>query len=113
MRVYTREQILGGKLERSNASRLVKNGFVPDRSADVVVLLDPYYIAVAKGATHGSVNEYDTHVPVIFLGPQIKPGTYAQPITPNDIAPTVASILGLPAPDGTAGQTLKQILSAR
>ena len=100
MRVYTREQILGGKLERSNASRLVKNGFVPDRSADVVVLLDPYYIAVAKGATHGSVNEYDTHVPVIFLGPQIKPGTYAQPITPNDIAPTVASILGLPAPNG-------------
>ncbi len=110
MRVYTREQILKGQLERDHAGRLVKNGFYPERSADLIVLFEPYWIPIPKGASHGSVNEYDTHVPVIFMGPEIKPGTYGEPIAPNDIAPTLASILGAGKLDGSAGRVLHEIV---
>lgn len=109
-RVYTRGQILKGKLEGDLASRLVKNGFNVQRSADVTVLYEPYWIDAPKIAVHGSVNDYDTHIPIIFMGPEIKPGTYDQPIAQNDIAPTLTFILGIRKPDGSVGRVLKEIV---
>jgi hypothetical protein len=34
-------------------------------------------------------------VPIIFMGPRITPGLYNAPCGPEDIAPTLALILGL------------------
>ncbi len=44
--------------------------------------------------SHGTPFDYDTHVPVIFLGPGIKAGHYYEKIAVNDIAPTLAAIAG-------------------
>jgi phosphopentomutase len=52
-----------------------------------------------SAATHGSAHWYDQHVPVIFMGPAFKPGRYATPASPADLAPTLASLIRLAMPD--------------
>ena len=60
-------------------------------------------------ATHGSPFGYDSHVPVIFLGPGIKAGHYYQKIMVNDIAPTLAAIAGVAQPGGSVGRVLQEM----
>lgn len=51
--------------------------------------------------------ERSTHVPLIFAGPGIKPGVCGQPAELLDIFPTLADLVGLPAPDFVEGISLK------
>jgi len=48
-------------------------------------------------------------VPVIFFGPGIKAGSYAERIAVNDVAPTLAAILGVEAPSGSMGRVLTEL----
>lgn len=109
-RVYTRNQIVNGAFT-SGLDGWVKNGFNYKRSGDLVYVLD---IAVAsywiKGSAHGSGNSYDTHVPLIFYGKGVKKGSTSQRSEIIDIAPTVATILGISFPNGTTGKPLHQML---
>jgi predicted AlkP superfamily pyrophosphatase or phosphodiesterase len=111
-RVYTRTQLLAGAEPSDAVSQRVSNGFYPARSGDLFVLYDPYWISAAEDASHGSVFDYDTHVPVIFLGPGVKRGMYDQNISPNDIAPTLATMLQIATPSGSTGRVLTEMLSA-
>ena len=81
------------------------------RSGDIFTVTEPYYIFDATGTTHGSPYDYDTHVPVIFLGSaRIRAGSYTDTIGVEDIAPTLADLLGIAAPSGNMGHVLAQIL---
>jgi predicted AlkP superfamily pyrophosphatase or phosphodiesterase len=62
-------------------------------------------------ATHGSPYSYDTHVPLIIMGHGVAAGRYAQPATPADIAPTLASILRVQVPSNSVGRVLLEGLS--
>jgi hypothetical protein len=75
----------------------------PGRSGDLILLTDPYWFPYRIVATHGTPYAYDQHVPLVFLGPQFKPGRYTAPASPADVAPTLARLIGvtLPAADGT------------
>ena len=110
-RVYTRSQLLEGRVEPDAIGRAVALGFFGPRSGDLLVLPEPYYLFDASGTTHGMPYGYDTHVPVIFFGPQIKPGTYTNRIVVNDVAPTLAQILGVEAPTSSIGRVLAEILN--
>ena len=57
-------------------------------------------------ATHGSPYTYDTHVPLIIMGPGIKADRYFQAATPADIAPTLAALLRVQAPSNAVGRVL-------
>jgi predicted AlkP superfamily pyrophosphatase or phosphodiesterase len=77
------------------------------RSGDLMVVPKEYWFISPRaviGTTHGSPYEYDTHVPVIFLGGAIKSGRSKASITPADIAPTLADLAGvrLPMAEGRA-----------
>jgi predicted AlkP superfamily pyrophosphatase or phosphodiesterase len=109
-RVYTREQLVNGQFEPDPIGRCVANGFHPRRSGDVITLLEPYWIYGNEGTSHGSVYSYDTHLPLIFMGPGIKPGVYNQNVAINDIAPTLATILEVETPSGSTGRVLDQII---
>ena len=50
------------------------------------------------GTGHGTPYDYDRHVPIILMGPGVQPGTYAEDSGPEDIAPTLARMLGLEYP---------------
>jgi len=109
-RVYTREQLMTGAVQNDAVSRRVTNGFCVRRSADVFILLEPYWMFGTHGTTHGTAFNYDAHVPVIFMGPGIKAGWFDENITVNDIAPTLATLLGIETPSGSVGRVLREVL---
>ena len=111
-RVYTRTQLLNGELVTDPVGVRVRNGFHSGRSPDVTIISDPYWIPGANGTTHGSPFSYDNHVPVIFLGPGIRPGRYDRAAMVNDIAPTLATMLDIETPSGNVGRVLDEMLLA-
>jgi hypothetical protein len=116
-RVYTRSQLLNGAILEDAVGVRVRNGFNAARSGDVIVILDPYWIPGnlgraegRSGTTHSAPFNYDTHVPVVFLGPQVRPGRYDITVAPNDIAPTLATMLEIETPSGSVGRVLHEML---
>jgi predicted AlkP superfamily pyrophosphatase or phosphodiesterase len=109
-RVYTRHEILSGQVQRDDIGRAINLGFYGPRSGDLIILQEPYYLFDATGTSHGTPYNYDTHVPLIFLGPQIKAGTYSQRVAVNDVAPTLATILQVEQPSASIGRILGEIL---
>jgi hypothetical protein len=108
-RVYTREMLLNGAVD-VQVGRRVMNGFYAPRSPDLYVLLEPYWLYGTKGTTHSTTFSYDAHVPVVFMGPGIKAGRFDQPISVNDVAPTLATYLDIETPSGSVGRCLAEIL---
>jgi len=67
-----------------------------DLPADLVMSLAPYaYYASVDMATHGTPNDYDAHVPVIFYGPPFVTGKYNQRALVADMAPTLAAVVNV------------------
>ncbi|PWU03775.1 MAG: hypothetical protein C5B51_18275 [Terriglobia bacterium] len=108
-RVYTHEQLVNGTALEDQVGRRVMNGFYARRSADLEILLEPYWLYAASGTSHGTTFSYDAHVPVIFMGTGIRAGRYYQPVAVNDVAPTVAAILDVETPSGSVGRVLSEI----
>ena len=109
-RVYTRTQLMNGAILEDPVGVRVRNGFNAARSGNLTVILDPYWIVSRTGTTHGAPFDYDTHVPVLFLGPQIHAGRYNANIMVNDIAPTLATMLDVETPSGSIGRVLDEML---
>lgn len=107
-RVYTRDMLLTAAVDL-DVGRRVMNGFYPPRGPDLYVLLEPYWLYGSGGTTHSTTFSYDAHVPVIFMGPGIKPGRYDQSIAVNDVAPTLATYLDIETPSGSVGRCLSEI----
>jgi arylsulfatase A-like enzyme len=113
-RCFTRTQLQSGAISPADPiARRVFHGFYARRSGDVVVVYEPFkYLGDLIPATHGSPYSYDTHVPLIIMGASVTPGRYFQAATPADIAPTLASILGVQAPSNTVGRVLIEGITA-
>ncbi|MFD2513196.1 alkaline phosphatase PafA [Pontibacter locisalis] len=93
----------------------VERGYFPPRSGDVIVILSPgwfegYGSGRPTGTTHGSYSNYDTHVPLIWYGWNIKPGESAVETKVVDIAPTIANWLYIQEPNGSVGEPLQQYM---
>jgi len=109
-RAYTRSQLLEGRVPPDRWSRRVLLSFDRQRSGDVDVLFEPYWMSSGAGTTHGTAYSYDTHIPLIVMGPGIREGRYHQAVALNDLAPTLATLLGVETPSGASGQALADIL---
>ena len=117
-RYFTRTQLETKRISPTDTvARRVLNGFYPQRSGDVIVVTEPYTIIFdlpddptdpRSTATHGSPYSYDTHVPLIIMGRDFKPGRYTQPATPADIAPTLAKVLQIMPPKCSIGRILSE-----
>jgi predicted AlkP superfamily pyrophosphatase or phosphodiesterase len=112
-RCFTRAQLEHGVVSFADPiARRVFHGFYPRRSGDLIVLYEPFkYFGDTIPATHGSPYSYDTHVPLLMMGNWVAPGRYNQAATPADIAPTLASILGVQAPSNSVGRVLTEGIS--
>ncbi len=96
--------------------QLVENGYNWKRSGDVIVIMEPGWIEYKakfgkKGTTHGAPYDYDTHVPLIFYGQNIKKGESMRPVYITDIAPTVSALLKIPYPNGAMGNPLSELFN--
>lgn len=105
-RVYTRDQIIKGAYTEG-MDAMVKNGFHHKRSGDLAYVLEPSVSHSARtGSTHGTPYTYDTHVPLLFFGKGIKKGETSRRSEIVDIAPTIATILGISYPNAATGKNL-------
>lgn len=83
------------------------NGYNRERSGSVQVVLKPnFYTHGMKGTDHGAWNPYDTHIPLIFMGWNIEHGATTREHYMTDIAPTIAALLHIQAPNGCIGQPI-------
>jgi predicted AlkP superfamily pyrophosphatase or phosphodiesterase len=73
------------------------------RSPDLFVQFEEGLIDDARGTTHGSPYEYDTHVPGIISWPGIAPNRIGEPIATVDLPVTIAALLGLETPEDVDG----------
>jgi len=93
----------------------VWNNYNARRSGDVYVALDSnVYVNDFDGlivaTTHGSPWNYDTFVPIFFLGKGIEGGEVSRRVTPYDIAPSLSARLGIRPPSGSVGNPLTEVL---
>jgi predicted AlkP superfamily pyrophosphatase or phosphodiesterase len=109
-RVYTSQDLRNGNVQQDAIGRAFSLSYFAPRSGNLFLLLEPYCTFYPAIAYHGTPYNYDTHVPVLFLGPGIKPGTYSERIAPNDIAPTLAALLGVAQPSGSIGRVLSEMI---
>jgi alkaline phosphatase len=110
-KVFTRNELIAASpptrpvdewtlLDRAKAS------FNPRRSGDLVVLLEPYVTIYSQPknvetdyvASHGSPWGYDRRVPIIFWWKGIAGFEQPAAVETVDIAPTLASLIGLQVP---------------
>jgi Flp pilus assembly protein TadD len=86
-----------------------------DRADTIVVVVGDHGEALgAHGeSTHGLLLYQPTlHVPMLIAGPDVKPRVVREPVSSIDIAPTVASLLGLELPAQDGRDLLPSLLSS-
>lgn len=89
---------------------LLENGYFPKRSGDMQLVFRPGVLEdFPKGTTHGTNWEYDTHIPVAFMGWHIKAGNDFTTIYMTDIAATIAALLHIQQPNATVGKPIQGI----
>lgn len=90
----------------------VRNNHHASRSGDIYVIQEPYWFLFDEGpipTMHGSPWRYDTHVPIIFVGPGINAKKVHRKVHPVDVAPTMAAFLGMSPPGASQGTILKEV----
>ena len=109
-RVYTRDQLLRGDVGDDRIGRRVVRGFNVQRSGDLEIILEPFWMRATSGTTHGTPYNYDAHIPLVLMGAPIKAGVYSDPVALNDLAPTLATILNVQPPSGSSGRVLTEAI---
>jgi predicted AlkP superfamily pyrophosphatase or phosphodiesterase len=111
-RTFTRAELEGKLDPYDTVGRRMRKAYHPERSGDVSFVLKPYWQEgdpkTSTGTGHGSPHAYDTHVPLLVFGPNVKPGIRKEEVAPATIASIFAKALGIapptkaeyPAPNG-------------
>jgi len=92
----------------------VLKNFNAKRSGDIYIVFEPNWFINDFGklkvaSTHGSPWSYDTFVPIVFAGMELKPARVSRRVYTVDIAPTLAAFIGVKPPSGSVGQVLPEI----
>ncbi|MEP6572689.1 MAG: alkaline phosphatase family protein [Gemmatimonadota bacterium] len=77
-------------------------------------LLPGYQWGGGAGSTsHGSTNQDDVLVPIVFLGAGVRPGVLTRAVRTTDIAPTIARLIGVRPLEALDGVVLPEVLAGR
>ena len=97
--------------------QMLSEGFDPKRSGDLLLILESGYLPKSslslnpqQGTSHGSGYAYDTHVPCLWYGANIKNNQLNEPFNITDIGPTLLDLLKLPRLDSMTGKPIHAIL---
>ncbi len=98
-RAFTSADLLTAPVSDPVATRM-KRSYYPTRCGDVCPVLKPYFIfgSGESGTTHGSPWDYDTHVPLLVMGPGVAGGPKAEAVTPQAASAIFAMYLGVSPP---------------
>ncbi|MBK6754496.1 MAG: alkaline phosphatase family protein [Flavobacteriales bacterium] len=95
--------------------RSLQRGYIAQRNGDVLFAaqpgcFQPYADDPARGVSHGSPWNYDTHVPILFMGKGISHGEVLRRVSVEDVAPTVAMLVGMTMPNASTGQVVPEVI---
>jgi predicted AlkP superfamily pyrophosphatase or phosphodiesterase len=112
-RVYSEEEILA-----SNGSdyflNCISKGYDPKQNGELVILDKPGYIEhERRGTSHGTPYTYDTHVPLIFYGWNVKKGESYDKKEITQIAPTISQMIKIPFSNSTEASVLVEVLDIK
>lgn len=86
------------------------NGFNARRSGEVYFVLKPnWFDGGNTGTTHGAWYPYDAHIPLVFMGWNVKPGKTNKTHYMTDIASTLAAMLHIQMPSGNVGEPITEL----
>jgi len=107
--------LLENKLPNTYLNRAALRSFNAKRSGDILILFEPqYFINHFQGevvaANHGGPWVYDTFVPIIFAGGNIKQQRVYRRVEPKDIASTLSAVSGTRYPSGATGNPLLEVM---
>ena len=107
------EVLLASELEGDDLlHRLFRNSYYAERSPQVFLCWkDSVYPGGARGASHGTPHAFDREVPVILMGRGVQSGRFTDEAGPEDIAPTVETILGIPVQKEDDARVLTEALA--
>ncbi len=109
-RVFALEELMEQPMSSDVKNRLA-NGWHPQRSGDIQIILKPGWIdGGATGTTHGLWNPYDSHIPLLWYGWNIKSGRSTEEVYMTDIAATLAAMLRIQMPSGSVGKVIKAVV---
>jgi hypothetical protein len=111
-KVYTHDDLESTSPSSDPFLPLFRNAYFAPRSPHLNVLLKKYvYLSSLPGGTgHGTAYDYDRHVPIVFMAGGVKAGMYKEACGPEDIAPTLALMLGLEFPREPDARLLREML---
>ena len=110
--------LMEGNVPNTENMRLILNSHNPTRSGNIFVLFEPNWFindfdGLTVACTHGSLWNYDTFVPVIFAGANIKSKKVYRKIETVDVARTLSAYLNVKPPSGANGSILKEVLESK
>ena len=108
---FTRYRIERGSLPPTALGRRYAHSFSSYGGWYVIGVPELYAEPIVRGTSHGSPWSYDTHVPLALYGVPFRPGVYRQTVEPVDLAPTLASLLGIAPPSHSVGRVLTEALT--
>jgi hypothetical protein len=108
---YCKSQLASGEVPDTELGRKYLNSYSPLGSWFVMGIPNFYNVGSSSGTDHASPYNYDTHVPLAFYGVPFQPGTYRERAEPVDMAPTLASLLGINPPTHSIGRVLTDALT--
>ncbi|MEG1607748.1 MAG: alkaline phosphatase family protein [Mucinivorans sp.] len=87
-----------------------QNSYFPRHSGDVVLnLLPGWTVDNNKLSDSGSPYNYDTHIPLIWWGGMVGTQDVSREVSAEDIAPTIAHIIGIAPPNAATGRPIVDI----
>ncbi|MGN6178930.1 MAG: alkaline phosphatase family protein, partial [Mucilaginibacter sp.] len=93
------------------------NGYNRKNSGVIQIILNPAWFTGhgsadggPTGTTHGTWNPYDNHIPLVFMGWGITHGSTVRETHMTDIAPTIAALLHIQAPNGSIGTPIEEVI---
>ena len=103
------------KLPDTYLNRKALRNFNASRSGNLMILFQPQYfindyMGEKTSANHGGPWMYDSYVPVIFAGMNLKGQHVSRKIEPKDIASTLSNLMGTRPPSGADGEVLQEIV---
>jgi predicted AlkP superfamily pyrophosphatase or phosphodiesterase len=114
--VVDMKKVADASMPEELRSRII-NGYNAEHSGEIQIILKPGYFtghgsgdSGPTGTTHGTWNPYDAHIPLVFMGWGIQHGTITRETHMTDIAPTIAALLHIQAPNGSIGKPVSEVL---
>jgi hypothetical protein len=111
-------KVPGVAKDRQDFLERFARAYFPGRNGQIVIVPKDGHIITKRGPAqhfmHGSPWPYDSRIPFFYYGPTfIRQGTYPEPVVLQDMAPTLAELLGVAMPPTSVGRSQSRILKVR